>query len=79
MLIKTGSLAIFRKKMGILDDTEIEVVPGDVQGQYVEAYHMITGSFCGVRYRIGIKWLEEHYPQEFKEVLIERLIRPHKP
>lgn len=72
MKMKDDTLKHLREIMAVLSDTEIEIVAGNMQPQYVMKYGP-HGNKSGPVYTIGIKWLEQHHPDAFAEVLKARL------
>ena len=73
MMLSDGSIKEMRKVMAVLPDTAIHIVDGDEAPQYVE---VINSPIIGhIVYQIGIRWLEQHYPEAFREVVTERLKR----
>ena len=70
MKTKNGSMRALREAMAILDDTRITVVEGG-QGPL---YSGAQGEEATMR--VGLRWIEKHYPEAFEEVLRYRLQKP---
>lgn len=79
MIVRDGRFPKLRKVLAVLADTKIDVVAGNGGPQYV----MFRRTYPGVPkhkfvdeervLRVGLRWLEQHYPDAFAEFVSARL------
>lgn len=76
VVMNAGTMKAFRRALTVDHDTDIHVIAGDEAPNYFSLGTWDASR--GAAMKVGIKWLEQNYPDCFAEVISVR-IRLRKP